>query len=116
MSGFPGPPTRIKAPHGARLLGLTWPGGREDSLSHEILRGYCPCAGCQGHSGTVSFQSGRNLEIRELEPVGRYAVSFRWGDGHDSGIYTFEYLWRLARLAEQHGDEGLVALGTLPPA
>lgn len=114
MSGFPGPPLRIKAPHGARQLGLAWPGGTEDAIPHEILRGYCPCAACQGHSGTITFQPGRNLEIRELEPVGRYAVSLRWGDAHDAGIYTFEYLWRLARLVEEHGAEGLAGLGTLP--
>lgn len=116
MNGFPGRPTHIKAPHGARLLGLTWPNGSQDDLPHEILRGYCPCAGCQGHSGTITFQPSANLEIRELEPVGRYALSFRWSDGHDSGIYTFEYLWRLGRLLEEHGQEALVALGTLPPA
>jgi len=116
MSGFPGQPTRIKAPHGARVLGLVWPNGVEDALPHQILRGYCPCAGCQGHSGSLTFQPGGNLEIRELEGVGRYALSFSWGDGHDSGIYTFEYLWRLARLLDEHGAEGLAALGTLPPA
>ena len=113
-NGFPGRPTQIKAPHGARLLEIGWPGGTRDAVPHEILRGFCPCAGCQGHSGNISFQPGRNLEIRDLQTVGRYALSFSWGDGHDSGIYTFEYIWRLARLIDEHGKEGLVALGTLP--
>jgi DUF971 family protein len=85
-------PTGVKAPHGARVMEITWADGYKSVLSHEILRGYCPCAHCQGHGGTLQFVPGGNLEIREIEQVGNYALRFTWGDGHDSGIYTFRNL------------------------
>ncbi len=107
-------PTGVKAPHGASLLEITWADGHRCSYPHRILRGYCPCAGCQGHSGTVKFVSGHNLEIREIEQVGNYALGFSWGDAHASGIYTFIYLRRLCDLLEAHGAEGLEQLGELP--
>ncbi|HYO96939.1 MAG TPA: DUF971 domain-containing protein, partial [Polyangiaceae bacterium] len=83
-------------------------------LPHEILRGYCPCATCQGHSGTLRFQEGGTLEIRELEQVGNYALSFTWGDGHHAGIYTFRYLRGLGDLVEAQGADAIKALGELP--
>ncbi len=107
-------PTGIKAPHGARVLEIGWLDGHRSLLPHEILRGYCPCAGCQGHSGTLKFQAGGNEEIRSLEQVGNYAVSFGWGDGHNSGIYTFRYLRSLGDLIDEQGAEGVKALGELP--
>jgi DUF971 family protein len=85
-------PTGVKAPHGARVMEITWADGHKSSLSHEMLRGYCPCAHCQGHGGTLKFVPGGNLEIRDIEQVGNYALKFVWGDRHDSGIYTFRYL------------------------
>lgn len=114
MSNYPGAPTAIRAPHGAMVFELNWPGGQIDKLPHRILRGYCPCAGCQGHSGKISFQAGHRLELRELSPVGNYALGLTWGDGHDSGIYTFQYLYRLGRLLSEYGEAELEALGELP--
>lgn len=107
-------PTAVKAPHGAKTLDISWGDGHRSSLPHEILRGYCPCASCQGHSGTLKFQAGGNQEIRELGQVGNYALSFSWGDGHDSGIYSFRYLRSLADLVETQGAEAIKALGELP--
>jgi DUF971 family protein len=107
-------PTGIKAPHGARTLEISWQDGHRSALPHEILRGYCPCAGCQGHSGTLKFQEGGDQEIRNVEQVGNYALSFRWGDGHDAGIYTFRYLRSLGDLVETQGAEGVKAMGELP--
>ena len=104
----------VKAPHGASTLEITWGDGHVCSYPHRILRGYCPCAGCQGHSGTLSFIPGGNLELREIERVGNYALSFGWGDGHATGIYTFRYLRALCELIEAHGAGGLEELGKLP--
>jgi len=106
--------TAIKAPHGARVLEISWADGHRHALPHEVLRGYCPCAGCQGHSGSIRFQEGGNLELRELSPVGNYALGFKWGDGHDAGLYTFSYLRALGGLLETHGTQGLIELGELP--
>jgi DUF971 family protein len=106
--------TRIKAPHGARVLELGWQDGTTQLIPHEILRGYCPCASCQGHGGAIHFVSGGNLEIREIEPVGNYAVCFKWGDQHGSGLYSFQYLRRLGELVSEHGAELPTRVPELP--
>ena len=107
-------PMLIKAPHGARVFEVTWTDGTKSVLPHEILRGYCPCATCQGHGGTINFVPGGNLELREISRVGNYAMSLGWGDGHDTGIYTFDYL---RRLGERVAAEGLEAMtSSHPPA
>jgi len=107
-------PTNVRAPHGARGLEMTWGDGKKISYPHEILRGFCPCASCQGHSGAIRFQADQNLELRELEQVGNYALGLTWADGHSSGIYSFRYLRALGELLEAQGAEGLKALGELP--
>lgn len=107
-------PTGVKAPHGAKVLEMTWGDGHKHAYPHSILRGYCPCAGCQGHSGTIRYQAGHNLELRNIERVGNYALSFEWGDGHSSGIYSFRYLRALGELLETQGESELIALGELP--
>ena len=85
-------PTGVKAPHGARVMEITWADGHKSSLPHEILRGYCPCAHCQGHGGSLAVVAGGDLDIREIEQVGNYALKFTWGDQHDSVSYTFRFL------------------------
>ena len=107
-------PTGVKAPHGARELEISWADGHKSRLPHEILRGYCPCAGCQGHSGAIQFQEGGNLELRELEQVGNYALGLTWGDSHNSGIYSFRFLRALGDLLDIQGTEAVKGMGTLP--
>jgi len=107
-------PTNVRAPHGAKDLEITWGDAKKISYPHEILRGFCPCAGCQGHSGTLRFQADQNLELRELEQVGNYALGLTWADGHSSGIYSFRYLRALGELLEAQGADGLKAMGELP--
>jgi DUF971 family protein len=107
-------PQIIKAPHGARELEITWDDGRSSRLPHEILRGYCPCASCQGHAGTVRLVPGGNLELLGIERVGNYALCLSWGDGHQSGIYSYRYLSQLCDELEARGASGLMALGELP--
>src|SRR5690242_6986219 len=48
-------PTGVKAPHGARIFEISWADGATHRVPHRILRGYCPCAGCQGHGGITRF-------------------------------------------------------------
>jgi DUF971 family protein len=109
-------PTGVKAPHGATVFELGWADGRHHRYPHRILRGYCPCAGCQGHGGSIRFVEPPNLELRDIERVGNYALALRWGDGHDSGIYSFAFLRRLGELLDDKGADGLEALGELPRA
>lgn len=95
-------PVRVKAPRNARVMEIAWADGHQGVYPHELLRGYCPCATCQGHSGTIKFIPGGEIEarfkeggdliVREIEQVGNYALKFTWGDLHDTGIYTYKYL------------------------
>ena len=107
-------PTGVKAPHGATELEISWADGHRSKFPHEILRGYCPCAGCQGHSGMIQFQEGGNLELRNLEQVGNYALGLGWGDAHDTGIYSFRYLRALGDLLDSQGPDAVKLMGTLP--
>ncbi len=107
-------PTGVKAPHGARELTITWADGHASRLPHELLRGYCPCAGCQGHSGEIRFQEGMNLELRNISQVGNYALGLAWGDGHDSGIYSFRFLRALGDMIDSDGEDAVKKRGILP--
>ena len=79
---------------------VTWADGHKGVLPHRILRGLCPCAVCQGHQGTLRFVEGGDLDLREIEQVGNYALRLTWGDRHDSGIYTYRYLRKLCQCDE----------------
>ena len=93
-------PTGVKAPHGARVMEITWGDGHVANLPHATLRGYCPCAHCQGHGGEIKLVPGGDLDLREIETVGNYGLGLTWGDGHSTGIYTFRYLRALCQCAE----------------
>ena len=84
----------VRSPRGGRHTEIDWGDGHKGQYPHAILRGYCPCAGCQGHSGTIRFveTADHQQEIDTIEPVGNYALQFRWFDGHDSGLYSYRYL------------------------
>lgn len=89
-------PTHIAAPHGAKTTVITWADGVRCTYPNTILRGFCPCANCQGHGGSIEFVPGGDASLRELEQVGLYALKLVWGDGHSTGIYSFRYLRDLA--------------------
>jgi DUF971 family protein len=82
---------------------LHWPDASVHRIPTAILRGYCPCAGCQGHNGPITFQAGRDSELIELEGVGNYGLKLAWGDRHDTGIYTYRFLRQLGELYTAHG-------------
>lgn len=71
--------------------------GRSYRLPFEYLRVYSPSAEVRGHGpGQEVLQSGkREVDIVALEPVGSYAVQPRFSDGHDTGIYSWDYLYEL---------------------
>lgn len=92
-------PLAIRSPRGARSTEIDWADGHKAIYPHAVLRGYCPCAGCQGHTGEIRRVETRDeqLELDDLEPVGGYALSLTWFDGHASGIYSYPYLRSLCR-------------------
>lgn len=85
-----------------RDLALAWADGHESYIPFDDLRKACPCAACRGHHGEaaaapdplriVRAPAAGEIAIRELVPVGAYAVQIVWSDGHDTGIYSFESL------------------------
>ena len=100
-------PTEVRAPVGARLLEVDWDDGKTTFFRHVVLRGFCPCAVCQGHEGAIEWvdvQGDSALELSGLHETGQYGLRLEWGDGHATGIYSFRFLQDLAEL---HGeDEG----------
>jgi DUF971 family protein len=91
---FPRPVT-LRAPVGARQMEIDWDDGHSSIYPHRLLRGFCPCAECQGHQGPIRFRDGGALELSVVEEVGHYAVRLEWSDGHGTGIYSFRFLRRL---------------------
>jgi DUF971 family protein len=98
----------IRSPRGARVTEIDWADGHKGIYPHEVLRGYCPCAGCQGHAGPISFIKceGTALEIDDMKPVGNYALQIDWFDGHSTGIYSYTYLRALCQCDACHGPHG----------
>lgn len=84
--------------HGAsRVLEVAYSDGKIFRIPFELLRVYSPSAEVQGHGpGQEVLQTGkRDVGITALEPVGNYAIKPFFSDGHESGLYTWEYLYQL---------------------
>ncbi|MGI4847414.1 MAG: gamma-butyrobetaine hydroxylase-like domain-containing protein [Janthinobacterium lividum] len=90
-------PTGLTVRKLSRVLEISFDDGREFSLPFELLRVYSPSAEVRGHgAGQEVLQTGkRDVEMTTLEAVGHYAVQPTFSDGHNSGIYTWEYLYHL---------------------
>jgi len=101
------PPSELVLHTRSRVLELTYPDGSRFRIPFELLRVYSPSAEVQGHGpGQEVLQTGkREVEITDLAPVGHYAVQPRFSDGHDTGIYTWDWLYELgARQDELWAD------------
>jgi DUF971 family protein len=94
-------PTEITLHQASRVLEITFDDGQRFRIPFELMRVYSPSAEVQGHGpGQEVLQTGkRGVGIVALEPVGRYAVQPTFSDGHDTGIFSWDYLYRLG--AEQ---------------
>jgi DUF971 family protein len=90
-------PTEVRNDAPEKRVLVTWDDGRKDAIAWSLLRGYCPCAHCQGHgAGPKKFiESKADLELKSIKPVGHYALQLGFSDGHSTGLYTFEYLREL---------------------
>ncbi|MGV8997668.1 MAG: gamma-butyrobetaine hydroxylase-like domain-containing protein [Parvibaculaceae bacterium] len=101
MSNLSAPvwPTEIRLKKSDRQLHVTFDDGKTFALDAEFLRVESPSAEVQGHgTGQKTTVAGKRLvTIERLEPVGNYALRIIFGDGHDSGLFTWETLYRLGR-------------------
>jgi DUF971 family protein len=104
-------PTEITVRKQSRVLEVAFEGGKVFSLPFELLRIYSPSAEVRGHGeGQEILQTGkRNVALTALEPVGNYAVQPHFSDGHNTGIYSWDYLHWLGvnqtRLWEEYGQK-----------
>ena len=91
-------PTEIKLHQKSRLLEIKFDNQTECSLSCEFLRVYSPSAEVQGHSPSQAvLQIGKEkVNITNIEPIGNYAIKITFSDGHDTGLYSWDYLYYLA--------------------
>jgi len=101
----------VRSPRGATTTEIDWADGHRSVYPHAILRGYCPCAGCQGHSGTIRYieHTEAQLDLEDLEVVGNYALRLQWFDGHGTGLYSYRYLRALCACAECRPPESTAA-------
>ena len=89
-------------------LAIQWNDATESYIGLEFLRRACPCAACGGEPdvlGNIIGSRGRGMaysknsfDLTGFELVGGYALQPRWGDGHNTGIYAFQYLRRLSSI------------------
>ena len=96
-------PTEIKLHQKSRVLEVAFADGKIFKLPYEFLRVYSPSAEVRGHGpGQEVLQIGKqNIEITQLEPVGTYAVQPVFSDGHDTGIYSWDYIYDLGMNQEE---------------
>ncbi|OGQ91835.1 MAG: hypothetical protein A2289_11645 [Deltaproteobacteria bacterium RIFOXYA12_FULL_58_15] len=89
-------PVEVETRSTEKRLRVTWDDGHESSYDWRYLRGYCPCAHCQGHTGRWDFVAVDAPTITGIEEVGNYALKIIWDDGgghrHSTGIYSFDNL------------------------
>ena len=105
-------PIAIQLRSRSRQLELEYAGGERYSLSCEYLRVYSPSAEVLGHGpGQEVLQTGKqNVAITDVKPVGNYALQLVFDDGHDTGLYSWTYLYELCQTREARWQEYLARL------
>lgn len=107
-------PTEIRLHQKSRLMEISFANGMRFSLPYEFLRVYSPSAEVRGHgAGQEVLQTGKkNIEILDIQAVGSYAIQPRFSDGHDTGIYSWDYLYELGISHDKRWKEYLGRLAT----
>ncbi len=89
-------PIQIKISPSNNLF-IKWNDDSESSISLLNMRKFCPCATCASEreyqsNSYIPIFSGNQLEIKNIQPVGNYAISVHWKDGHNTGIFEYPFL------------------------
>jgi len=102
-------PTKIKMHTQSRTLELVYSDQSSNAISYELLRVYSPSAEVKGHGvGNEKLQVGKqDVEISKIEPVGNYAIKICFDDGHDSGIYDWNYLFDMGQNQKEKWNDYL---------
>ncbi|MFC5694112.1 gamma-butyrobetaine hydroxylase-like domain-containing protein [Pseudomonas sp. GCM10022186] len=94
-------PTAIKLHKASRTLELEYGPDERYQLSAEFLRVHSPSAEVQGHGKPILQYGKLRVGLTRLEPAGNYALKLIFDDGHDSGLFTWDYLYQLATHQEE---------------
>lgn len=89
-------PTRIKLNKSSKTLELGYADDQQFALPAEFLRVYSPSAEVQGHGKPILQYGKMHVALTDVQPAGNYALKLTFDDGHDSGIFTWNYLYELA--------------------
>jgi len=102
-------PSEVRLLTASRTLELAYDDGQRFSLPCEYLRVYSPSAEVRGHGpGQEVLQVGKQyVAITAVEPVGHYALKLVFDDGHDSGLYSWDYLYELGRNQQTYWQDYL---------
>jgi DUF971 family protein len=105
-------PTNIELRKKSRRLIVTFDTEEIFDFSAEFLRVYSPSADVKGHSpGQAVLQVGKeDATIEDVEPIGNYAVRLVFGDGHDTGLYTWDYLYEMGVQKKEYWGNYIEAL------
>lgn len=105
-------PTEIRLSQDKRSLTVSFDDGSRHTIAAELLRVESPSAEVQGHAPSqhVLVDRKRQVKIVGIEPVGSYAVCLVFDDGHDSGLYTWDYLKSMGERQEQMMADYIAAL------
>jgi len=105
-------PVSINLHQKSRVLEIEYEDGEKFELSCEYLRVYSPSADVKGHGpGQAVLQIGKeNVNIKEIEPIGNYAIRLVFDDGHATGLYSWGYLYELGIEQDTHWMDYLDAL------
>jgi DUF971 family protein len=105
-------PTELRLDEEKRILTVSYDDGQSFALPAELLRVLSPSAEVQGHSPDqrITVPGKKNVGIARIEPVGNYAVRIVFTDGHDTGLYVWEYLRELGEQKDERWQEYLKEL------
>ena len=105
-------PTEVKLRKQSNILELSYSDGSQLNFSSEFLRVHSPSAEVRGHGkGQEVLQAGkRHVKLKNIEPVGNYAVKLEFDDGHNTGIFSWDYLISIGRDKKALWDDYLLKL------
>jgi len=104
-------PIDISASKEKQIMTIKWNTGEVSVFNFDLLRNSCPCAECRGgHANmksepddsmfVIPLMDSRTTQLTGINPIGGYAISLEWADGHSHGIYTWHYLYALHQQQE----------------
>lgn len=113
-------PTEVELRVAEDRLRITWDDDHTSFYPLQYLRGFCPCAKCQGHGNSWSYVPVEAPKVTGIEEVGNYALNVVWNDGaggpHTTGIYSFDILRELCPCDACRGAQGAAHAWARVPA